>query len=296
LNRAGLRPRRAPARARRHPTSGVAHAAQLAAVLALLGAWPAAPARAQSAHTGAPGAGTEASAPVERTAATHPMRYWVSRPQGWSARRRWPVVLVIPGAEREFLAETRAFAAARGTRPLLVVTPLVLSAGGTAQDHRPEFDYPEAAWARAARDGNCTFDRDGLDAVLADIQRLDAADSVVMLAAFEAGGHVAWAQLFSRPQRIATAALVTPNYIGRCVDEAGIPRFEEHRVPPVRAFAGGRDSLWTANSPIRGQWLRARAIALAHGFQSLTEIVVPDKGHEFMADTLLQFLDSASRR
>jgi hypothetical protein len=291
----GLRLRRAPARASRRRRSSAAHAAKLAAVLALFGAWPAASVRAQSAHGGASVAGADASAPVERTAATHPMRYWVSRPHGWSARRRWPVVLVIPGAEREFLAETREFAAARGTRPFLVVIPLVLSAGGTAQDHRPEFDYPETAWARAARDGNCAFDRDGLDAVVADIQRLDAADSVVMLAAFEAGGHVAWTQLFSRPQRIAAAALVTPNYIGRCVDEASIPRFEEHRMPPVRAFAGGRDSLWTANSPIRGQWLRARALALANGFQSLTEIVVPDKGHEFMADELLEFLDSASR-
>jgi pimeloyl-ACP methyl ester carboxylesterase len=117
-----------------------------------------------------------------------------------------------------------------------------------------------------------------------------------MLAAFEAGGHVAWAQLFSHPQRIAAAALVTPNYIGRCVDEANIPHFAEHRMPPVRAFAGGRDSLWSADSPIRGQWLRARALALAHGFQSLTEIVVPDKGHELMASELLEFLDSASRR
>jgi hypothetical protein len=288
-----LRLRRTPRPARRRRTSRVANAAKLAAALALVGAWPAASVRA---HTGAPGAGADVTAPIERTATTHPMRYWVSRPQGWSARQRWPVVVVIPGAEREFLAETREFAAARGTRPFLVVTPLVLSAGGTAQDHRAAFDYPDAAWARAARDGNCTFDRDGLDAVLADIQRLDAADSVVMLAAFEAGGHVAWAQLFSHPQRIAAAALVTPNYIGRCVDEAGIPRFAEHRMPPVRAFAGGRDSLWSADSPIRGQWLRARALALAHGFQSLTEIVVPDKGHELMASELLEFLDSASRR
>ena len=158
----------------------------------------AAPVPARSATTSAPAD----TAVVTRTASMHPMRYVVSRPPGWSAARQWPVLVVISDAAREFIADTRAFAAARGDRPFLIVTPLVLTAGGTAQDHRNRFDYPDAAWARAARDGNCAFDRDGLDAVLADVRRLDHADSVFMLAAFEAGGHVAWAELFRRPERI----------------------------------------------------------------------------------------------
>ena len=39
---------------------------------------------------------------VERTATAHPIHYFVSLPQGWNAQRTWPVIVVIPDAEREF--------------------------------------------------------------------------------------------------------------------------------------------------------------------------------------------------
>src|SRR5262245_43496276 len=36
-----------------------------------------------------------------QTASPHPMRYHLALPAGWSVKREWPVVVVIPDAARE---------------------------------------------------------------------------------------------------------------------------------------------------------------------------------------------------
>jgi len=69
---------------------------------------------------------------LERTTTAHPMHYFVSLPSGWSAERRWPVLIVLPDAFREFEATTKEFSEARGSRPFLIVVPMVLSGDGTA--------------------------------------------------------------------------------------------------------------------------------------------------------------------
>ena len=50
-------------------------------------------------------------------ATTHPMRYHVSLPSGWSSKREWPVVVAIPDAGRHFAENLNAFAKERGERP-----------------------------------------------------------------------------------------------------------------------------------------------------------------------------------
>src|SRR5437660_5288647 len=37
-----------------------------------------------------------------KTAASHPIQYYVSLPKGWNGERTWPVVMIIEAAEREF--------------------------------------------------------------------------------------------------------------------------------------------------------------------------------------------------
>src|SRR5262245_16296952 len=79
-------------------------------------------------------------------ASTHPMRYHVSLPAGWSAKRDWPVVLVVPDAGRQFVANLQAFVAARGDRPYILVAPEVLTCGGTGSRTREHYSYSRAVW------------------------------------------------------------------------------------------------------------------------------------------------------
>jgi hypothetical protein len=51
-------------------------------------------------------------------ATTHPMRYHLALPSGWTADHDWPVLVVIPDAARDFEANLARFASARRDRDL----------------------------------------------------------------------------------------------------------------------------------------------------------------------------------
>jgi hypothetical protein len=228
-----------------------------------------------------------ASSIEHRTAAAHPMQYLVSRPAGWTAGSQWPVVVIVESADRRFEQTMRAFVAARGSRPFILVTPYVLTAGGTAQQHAAEFPYDSAAWSRALRDGNCGFDDRGLAAVVADVQRLDHGEPRYFIAALEAGGHVAWAEVLHHPERIRGAALQIPNYIGRCVDGTAISSHPSRAALPVTL-------LRTAGAhPLYDQWQRARTLAAAHGYHGLTEKPVQGRDDAWRPDLILDLFAAA---
>src|SRR5512140_1420177 len=169
-------------------------AAALVLALALAGFGALSPA-------GGPAAASQVPGPELRTATTHPMKYWVALPVGWAPERTWRVLVVITDATRQFEATARAFAAARGADPVVIVVPATLTSGGTAQRVKEAYPYDATAWARAGKDGNCAFDDDGIAAVLADVRARWHTDPRAALTGLEAAGHVVLAQAFRHPER-----------------------------------------------------------------------------------------------
>lgn len=223
------------------------------------------------------------AARVEKHAAPgHPMHYFASPPDNWKADRDWPVLVVITDAAREFEETTRVFANARGAAPFVVVTPLVLSGGGTAQQHMDAFDYDRAAWDRAAKDGNCAFDADGLTAVLADVRQRYHTESKVFMTGWEAGGHVVLSQVLNAPERLRGAVVVTPNFQSRCVIEPPARHDAAAMRVPIRNLVGSNDEL-AVHGPIGAQWGAFETLARARGFTDLTMTTLPGRGHGSLA-------------
>lgn len=233
---------------------------------------------------------------VVRTAPNHPMRYWISRPPNWSPRSRWPVIVVIEAANREYEKTARLFATAAGARPFLIVAPLTLTSGGTAQRVQEAFDYPAGAWKLAGEQGNCGFDEQGLRAVLADVQRRDRGEATYFLTGWEAGGHVVWNQVFRHPEQIRAAALAAPNFLGRCLEETSVSHHAARAALPVVVFHGSADSMWTSGRPLHDQWLQARDLGARHGFLGITEKLVPGEGHGPLANAVIDYFASISKR
>lgn len=224
----------------------------------------------------------------KRTAPEHPMHYFVSQPQGWTPNRVWPVLVVITDADRQFESTAGVFANARGSRPFVIVTPLVLSGGGTAQQHMTDFDYDRATWDLAAKDGNCKFDEDGLTAVLADVRRRFHTDARVFITGWEAGGHVVLSQALNNPERYRGAVAVTPNFQQRCVAEPPAAHNATATRLPIRNLVGTLDQL--AQGPIGGQWRAFESLARARGFTDLSLISVPGRGHGALAADVFEAL------
>ena len=220
------------------------------------------------------------------------MQYFVSLPDGWKADKKWPVVVVIEGADRQFAETAKEFAEAQKGLPFIVVTPLVVTNGGANVRSVPTYHYSEAVWDEIESKGPWTFDSGGLAAVVRDVSRLYNGEEKVYMTGFEAGGHTVWAQTLQRPESLRAVALVCPNYLGRYMDENQFSKSPTRTNLPVRGFYGGADELASVGHPIRGQWDVAEKAARDHGFENVTTESVAGKGHVHLAKEVLGYFSS----
>jgi hypothetical protein len=154
----------------------------------------------------------EATEPQLKTASSHPIQYYLSLPEGWVAGKKYPVVVVIESADREFLQAAMAFAQARAARPFILVTPLVLTNGGAGYRSVPPYHYSDAVWSRIQHDGPFNFDMQGITAIMRDVAKQYGGEDKYFITGLEAAGHTIWGILFNHPETVRAAALVCPNF------------------------------------------------------------------------------------
>jgi predicted esterase len=231
-------------------------------------------------------------APQLKTATNHPIQYYLSLPEGWTAGKKWPVVVVIESAERDFLQAATAFAQARQHRPFILVTPLVVTNGGAGYRSVPTYHYSDAVWDRIQNAGQFKFDMDGINAIIQDVVKQYGGEGKYFVTGFEAGGHTVWGILFNHPEAVRGAALVCPNYLGRWVEEARISSAAERSVLPIRNFVGTKDDLCQPGKPIYTQMQRANTLAEADGYKNVSVTRVEGKGHERLAQEVLDYFSS----
>ncbi len=215
------------------------------------------------------GSASEAAspAPLLRETPSHPMRYWVARPAAWRAGARYPTLLAIPDATKQWEETVRDYASARDAQSarFVVVVPLVVTNGGPNLARiRPAYPYPDETWDRIGREGRCRFDLEGMDAVLRDVAERDGGAEGVFMAGTEAAGHTIFAVAFRRPERLRAAAVINGNWAGRCLSQEETAAFSEAdaRVSlPIRTFEVEGDG-----QILFDQQARAIEAAREHGF------------------------------
>lgn len=230
-----------------------------------------------------------------KTASSHPIEYYISLPQGWTSTKKWPVVVVIESANKEFEATARIFVQARQKMPFILVAPLVTTNGGPNYRQATTYHYSEATW-KQVEGGRCRFDQEGIAAVIQDVQKLYSGEDRFFLAGWEAAGHTVWTTIFQHPEALRAAALVCPNYQGRCMDESGFSSSPARVKLPVKGFYGSANTLCAPGQPIQSQWTEAANVAAAHGFGNVSLQVVPGKDHTPLADEVLAYFNSLLAR
>lgn len=173
----------------------------------------------------------EPASPPLQKATTHPMRYYLSLPNGWSASRTWPV-LVAPNAHYGDKGKNLVtFAAERDRRQaeFIIIQPVVINADRV----EPMTEYRGAVAdaikaADAATDGRdeaarAKFDEEGIQAILKDVRRLYRGEEKVYITGFSSSTHVAYLFLFNHPELLKGVMINSGVYLGRGVDEAHLP-------------------------------------------------------------------------
>ena len=240
----------------------------------------------------------KAGTPVtHHQAKAHPMRYHLALPDGWVPGRRWPVVVVIPDAHRDFEANLRRFIAARGARPFILVAPEVPTCGGTRDETSPPYSYTAAERTAIKAAGEFEFDDAGLAAVLKEIQAQWGGGAKAFLTGWEAGGHTVWAQALRRPERWGAVAPVDSNFQGRGLGEGAFSTAKARAALPLKAFWCGAPTGEVAQAMhiLRQQTQSALDSARAHGFAPLPEEVVQGRDHGPLPEAVLAWFESLSK-
>ena len=281
-------------------------------LLLALHTYPAELSHQAAAHTRQEGAA--APAHTLRTASGCPMQYYVSLPKGWTAARKWPVVVVLDGGAREWLATADTFASARGDFPFILVTPLILTEGGVTDNSRlPSYHYADSVWKRVEKTGPAAFDQEGLNAIAHDVARDFSGEEKYFLAGSSVGAHLVWMMVFMHPEALAGAASSCGDFNG-----SGISSYSDakERVGlPVRGFVGALDGarfgprgakqnvrlivpmpLVPREYGLQGAFEYAAKLAKVHGYRNVSLRVIPRRGRDLFARDVLAWFYSIRKR
>jgi len=232
---------------------------------------------------------SQASQPELKKAAHHPMQYYISLPSNWSTKTKWPVVIALEEAEKQFQKNTERFMAARKDMPFIIIVPLITTNG--QQGHRDPAIYPysKSVWDTIDKVSICKFDMDGLQNIISDVKEKYAGSDKIFITGFEAGTHLLWAVLFQHPEWLYAAAPVAGNYRGRCMENNTFSKDDSRVQLPVKNFTGSDDEGFGVKGQVYGQYLEAKNLALAHGYKNISETEVKGKGHVPLPENVLDY-------
>ena len=231
----------------------------------------------------------QAQVPEIKKANDHPMQYYISLPNGWTANKKWPVVFAVEAADKQFKQNAERFIAARKNMPFIIVVPINTTNG--QQGHRDPAIYPysKAVWDTIDKVSTCKFDLDGLQSIIKDLKAKYAAADKVFITGFEAGTHLVWAMIFQHPELLYAAAPVAGNFRNRCLDQNTFSNHESRILLPVKNFTGANDKDFGVAGTIYYQYIEAKKLSIAHGYKNISEMEVAGKGHEPLPAEVLEY-------
>ncbi len=194
-----------------------------------------------------PGQAKPADPIVPRQAPGHPIRYYLSLPEGSPVRP--PLLVCIAGADADFQGLLERFRKARGDRPFALVVPCTFS--NTNRLHgevlrRYRRVYSDEVIHRAAGAGlfpdvnhRLDWDEAGLLAILDELG--PSSRPRAHLTGFSGGGKLVYRMLVRHPERLAAAVPVCPNF------NFWTHGYRDAAAPaepiPVRILTGANDPL-----------------------------------------------------
>jgi hypothetical protein len=213
------------------------------------------------------------------------MQYYVSRPMGWTINSKWPVIIVVESANKQFKETLEIFAKARKDAPFILAAPLVTTNGGANYRQADTYHYSEATWQEIEKD-RCKFDLMGLPPLPPTFKKHAWRGAPFLTA----GGRWPTRSGLCPRARVdmAAAAPAVSNYAGRCL-AAGFSSAPSRIDLPVTVFQveGGRDVM--LGKFVHRQSQQAMKVATAQGFRNVTERVVANRPHGPLADEVVAY-------
>ncbi len=226
-----------------------------------------------------------------KKASDHPMQYYISLPDNWLPDRKWPVVIAIEDAGKQFKKNAERFMGARKDMPFIIVVPFITTNGQQGHKDSTIYPYSKAVWDTIDKISICKFDIDGLQSIINDVKANFSGSEKIFITGFEAGTHLVWSMIFHHPELLNAAAPVAGNYGGRCMESNSFSNDKSRVQLPIKNFMGSDDEYFGVKGTYYYQYLEAKNLAIAHGCKNISETKVSGKGHVPLPDHVLDYFN-----
>ncbi len=222
----------------------------------------------------------------------HDLVGFVSLPKSWKKGKTYPVLVGVDGAGSNHKGYGVKSASARGSRDVIVLSPVTLSnTNALAKKTYPH--YPQSVldeWDKKRLD----FDGPGVDALLRVISARFGGEDKVFLTGFSGGGQYTYYKLLKDPEHVAGAAPACANFAGN--GKQGAPGAGDDGGPPVLLLTGENDkhrefTHGDKNSPgIEPQTDHAEKTLKGLGYTNFERRMVK-AGHSPLHNLVYEFID-----
>jgi predicted peptidase len=227
-------------------------------------------------------------------ASKHLMQYYLSLPKQWSADKKWPILLVLESANKEFEKNAQLFIDNRGDLPFIIIAPVNVNNGNMGRKDPTIFPYSAETWNEIDRVGDCKFNMDGILTIVDDVQKKYNGEKQIYATGFEAGTHALWPLVFQHPELLKAAVPVSGNYNSRSCTDLPVSDDPSKKSLIIKAMYGASDEYAApaanGKSILYNQYMNAKALAVDHGYGNISEQAIPNKSHEPLVPEIFQFL------
>ncbi len=234
--------------------------------------------------------------PLLIKAENHPIQYYLSLPKGWNKNKQWPVVVVLEAAEKEYKKNMERFMVARGEMPFILVAPFNTNNGNSGRRDSKVFPYSTETWDYMEKVGDCQFNDEGIQSIIKEVAAKYNGEQKIFLTGFEAGTHVLWSMVFNHPEWLKTAASVAGNFRNRCVEPSKISNDPSKKNLAIKSFVGEKDEYLAPSGKFYNQWTEVKSLATSHGYENVSETVLPNKGHVPMPEEVIAYFNSLLKK
>jgi hypothetical protein len=217
-------------------------------------------------------AAVSAKSPILKSCTSHPMKYYLSLPQGWTATKKWPVYVAVEGAGSNFLGACNGGVGSKNDT-FIVVTPCgFTNTNALTDDMRKKYPYTKEIIDEADQN-RMGFDEPGMLAILDDLKASYGAEDKACITGFSGGGILTWFMVFTHPDKLLAAVPACANFggVSSVSDDA-----EAKKALIIHAYQGDKDEY--KESMLDAQWTAAEKLAKDNGYVNITRDIIPG-GH-----------------